>query len=113
MLFGDSAVENNNDAGIRFIAYEPSESLFELNDGGRELKLEKWISALCLDHFDAALYERVVWNGKRQTDNYHVGQRFAGHVDALPEAVGSEKYAAVVVSESLEQNGAVDAAALY
>ncbi len=97
----DPAVEHNNDPAVGFISDKPAEALFEFYDRRRQLVIKERVFPFEFYLLDPALYQRMVGNGKRQTDDDHIRKTFPRHIDPLPETVRSEKNASLISLEFL------------
>lgn len=72
-FINDSVIQNNHNAGIGFGADKPAKTLLEFDDGRGQLVIEKGIVAFFFYLLEAAGKQRLVWHGKWQTNNNHVG----------------------------------------
>ena len=109
----DAGVEDDDDSFVLFGADESSEALFEFEDGFGELIVEEGVPAVDSDLFESGLEQRLIGYGEGQLGDHEVGEGFAGYVDALPEAIGSQQDAVLVASKFVEQFGAIHRFTLF
>ena len=93
-------------------ADEAAEALFEFNDGFWKLVVAERVATGGADGVEAGLEERMVGHGERQLGDDYGLERVAGHVDALPETIGTEEYGSRVGFELFEQLRALDSIGL-
>ena len=99
----DAGVEQDQDAAIFERADEAAEALLEGEDGGGDLVVEEGLAAGFFDGAHAGLDDGVAGDGEGQAVDDDATERFALHVDALPEAGGAEEDGVGRGAELLEQ----------
>ena len=90
-LSPDAGVEQDQDAAVGERADEPAEALLEGEDGLGDLVVEEGTAAGFFDGLHAGLDDGIGGDGEGQAVDDDATERFALHVDALPEAGGAEE----------------------
>ncbi len=81
---------------------QPTESLFEFDDGFGGLVIAERVTATFADGVESSFEQWVVGDAERQAGNDDVLQGITRDIDALPEAVCSEQDGAFVGFEFFE-----------
>ena len=93
-------------------ADEAAEALLEGEDGRRDLVVVEGLAAGLLDGLHAGLDDRIAGDGEGQTVDDDATERFALHVNALPEAGGAEedgvRSGAKLLQQGFARGGAVE-----
>ena len=104
--FGEhSGVQYDDSPGIISVSDQSAEALFEFDDGFGGLVVAERVSAAIADGIQSSFEERVIGHAEWQFGDDDVLQCIAWHVDALPEAVGTEENGSVVFLELFEHGG--------
>ena len=95
-------VKDRKDATVRTVSDESTETLFECNDGGRQLEFGKGITTSRTDGLDASADERFTGRIKGKFVDNQTTERLTRDIDALPKRAGSQENGMGILSEFLE-----------
>ena len=86
--------------------------MLQREHGGGDLVVEEGLAAGFFDGSHASLHDRIVGNGEGQAVDDDTTERFALHVDSLPEARGTEEdgigRGAKLLKQGFARGGAVE-----
>src|SRR6185437_15906077 len=103
-LCRDAAVEQDDDPAIGLAANQPAETLLEFDDRFGDGIFHERISAATGDRFEAGFGQRLIGYREGELDDDDIAQRFALHIDALPEAGSAKENGVFGGAETIEKN---------